>query len=615
MAVLGAALFLAPVVSHAQLPRDPAERARVVAQIMEMNARQLTLFDRQGRPVTTVGTRDLYNQPVFSPDATRMAVVRPDLEKETNDLWVIDNASGKAIQLTVSKTRENANSPAWSPDGKQIAYVALRDGYFGLYRKASNAQGDEELLYKGSAPLTLTDWSQDGRYLTYHSVDLTGGGVYAVPLEGTGERKPIEIVRDKWQNQGPRLSPNSRVLTYTSNASGRTEVYAVPFDPTAAPGTKPAAGPWQISDQGGTGMVFWRKDGKELYYLAADRAVMVVDVSGGATPTFGKPQVLFRPPADLAPAIGPGNASVSRDGERFVIAVPRPQLRQLTVYDRSGKVLSKVGEPGFYNQPNMSPDGTRAVVMRVDPRSGNNDIWTVDLASGKGTPITNDNDPQNAPIWSPDGKQVAYVSTREGISSIYRKAADGTGQAEQVFSYTPGAGMVLTDWSSDNKFMTFHTGVIVLVPVGGNQKASDRKEIDWLREDYDAGQGRFSPDNRFIAFMSNEADVDRGEVYVRPFDPNRPDAPLTGPAIRVSQDGAIGMIAWRQDGKELYFMTRNWEVMAVDVETTPTFKAGTPRMLFSLPGPLPGNALQWKNVAPDGQRFLFAMPTTASTQR
>jgi Tol biopolymer transport system component len=582
----------------------------VVAQIMEMNARQLTLFDRQGRPVTTVGTRDLYNQPVFSPDATRMAVVRPDLEKETQDLWVIDNASGKAIQLTVSKTRENAGSPAWSPDGKLIAYVALRDGYFGLYRKASNAQGDEELLYKGSAPMTLTDWSQDGKYLTYFSTDLTGGGLYALPLAGTGERKPIEVYRNKSQNQGPRLSPDSRIMTYTSNVSGRTEVYAIPFDPAAAPGTAPSAGPWQISDQGGGGMVFWRKDGRELYYLAADRAVMVVAVTaGGATPTFAKPQVLFRPAADIAPGIGPGTASVSRDGERFVIAVPRPQLRQLTVYDRSGKPISKVGEPGFYNQPNMSPDGTRAVVMRVDPRTGNNDIWTVDLASGRGTPITNDNDPQNAPIWSPDGTEVAYVSTHEGISSIYRKAADGAGEAVQVFNYTPGAGMVLTDWSPDNKFMTFHTGVIVLVPLAGNQ-ASDRKEIDWLREDYDAGQGRFSPDNRYIAFMSNEADVDRGEVYVRPFDPNKPDAPIAGQAIQVSKDGAIGMIAWRQDGKELYFMTRNWEVMAVDVETTPTFKAGTPKMLFSLPGPLPGNALQWKNVSPDGQRFLFAMPAS-----
>jgi Tol biopolymer transport system component len=172
--------------------------------------------------------------------------------------------------------------------------------------------------------------------------------------------------------------------------------------------------------------------------------------------------------------------------------------------------------------------------------------------------------------------------------------------------------MVLTDWSPDGKFLTFYTGVLVLVPIGTNAKASERKEIDWLREDYDVGQGRFSPDNRFLAFVSNEANVDRGEVYVRPFDASKPDAPPPGPAVQVSKDGAIGMIFWRQDGKELYYMTRNWEVMAVEVTTTPTFKAGTPRLLFSLPGPLPGNPMQWKNVSQDGQRFVFAMPSVAA---
>ncbi len=89
-AAASAALLLAPVRSDAQLPRDPVERARVISQIMEVNARQLTVFDRQGRQVSDLGPRDIYNQPVFSPDGTRMAVVKPDLEKETQDLWVIE---------------------------------------------------------------------------------------------------------------------------------------------------------------------------------------------------------------------------------------------------------------------------------------------------------------------------------------------------------------------------------------------------------------------------------------------------------------------------------------------------------------------------------------------
>ena len=222
---------------HAQLPRDPAERARIIAQILETQARQLTIFDRRGNSVGVVGPRDLYNQPVFSPDATRMAVIKPDLEKETNDLWIIDVASARRTQLTTSETREGVNSPAWSPDGSQVAYVALRKGFFGIYRRPSNGTGAEELIHQGSAPMTLTDWSQDGQYLTYFSNDLTGGGLYAVPL--AGDRKPIEVLRNKWQNTGPRLSPDNRFMAFVSNCSGRNEVYVVPFDPKAAAGTAP----------------------------------------------------------------------------------------------------------------------------------------------------------------------------------------------------------------------------------------------------------------------------------------------------------------------------------------------------------------------------------------
>ena len=606
--------LLLPARAHAQLPRDPAERAKVIAQILEANARQLTLFDRQGQRVGVIGPRDLYQQPVLSPDGKRLAVIKQDLDKEAADLWVIDVASARGTQITTSKMREGVSAPAWAPDSNQVAYVALRDGYFGVYRKGLGPQGQEELLLKNSAPLTLTDWSQDGRYLSYFSTDLAGGALFALPTAGSGERKPIEVLRNKFQLQGPRLSPDSRVMSFVSNLSGRNEVYAVPFDPAAAPGASASTTPTQVSDQGGTGMVFWNRNGKELFYLAADRAVMSVAVEGTAPVKFGKPRVLFRPAADIAPGLAPGTTNVSRDGERFVFAVPRPQLRQLTVYDRQGKAVAKAGEPGSYVQPNLSPDGTRAVVMRNDPRTGNGDIWVIDLASGTGTAITDDVYPDNAPIWSPDGKHVAYVSTREGLAGIYRKAADGSGEAELLFQYTPGAGMVLTDWSPDGKFVTFYTGVIVLVPVGTPGDAKSRKEIDWLREDYEAGQGRFSPDNRYIAYLSNEDNVDRGEVYVRPFDPAKPDAPLTGKGVRISKDGAIGMITWRQDGKELYFMTRDWEVMAVDITMTPTLTAGAPRSLFKLPGPLPGNPMQWKNVSKDGQRFIFSMPAAGGAR-
>src|SRR6188472_522560 len=95
-----AVLLLAPAPAAAQLPTDPVERAKVIAQIMAANSRQLTLFDREGKEVSVVGPKDLYNQPVLSPDAKRVAVIKADIDKETNDLWVFDVATGKGVQIT-----------------------------------------------------------------------------------------------------------------------------------------------------------------------------------------------------------------------------------------------------------------------------------------------------------------------------------------------------------------------------------------------------------------------------------------------------------------------------------------------------------------------------------
>ena len=603
IAITLAVLLLTASYTFAQLPTDPEERAKVIAQVMRANARQLTLFDREGKELNSVGPKDLYQQPVFSPDAKRLAVIKANLEKENNDLWIFDIATGNGRQITFSGMRETSTSPAWSPDGSQIAYVSQRQGGFGLYRNASNGQAAEELLYKSNAPLTLTDWSQDGRYLTYFSSDLGGGAIFALPLAGAGERKPIEMFRSKFQVTGPRLSPDSRFTVYISNESGRNELYVRPFNPAAAPGAAPSAGPWKISEQGATGMAFWRRDGKELAFLAPDRGIMSVSLTTSPDFEFGKPKLLFRLP-ETTP-VAPGSSSVNRDVDRFVIAVPPPQLRQLTVLDRQGKTVGTIGQPGIFGGIRVSPDGKRLAAVKNDSQTGNVDIWVFDIATGKGTQITNSVEPDNNPVWSADSKQLAYVSTKESFSSIYRKSADGTGEAELLFRYTPGAFVSLTDWSSDGKFLTFFTGVLLVVPLQSKETGVNRKAIEWLREDYDAFVGRFSPDGRSLAFFSNEIDVLKAQLYVRPFDPNKPDSPA-GPAVQMTniKAGAGGLPSWRQDGKELYFMNIDREVMAVDVTTGSKVQAGTPRVLFKLPDPLAGGPA----ISADGERFVVTMP-------
>lgn len=621
LALTSSAVALCTVLLLAQAPRSGQSqdeekakakeaKARRIAQTFELNARTLTVFDRAGKVITTVGPRDLYNTAVLSPDGKRIAVVKIDLDKEAQDLCVFDLATGARTEIVNSKSREGASTPVWSPDGRQLAYVGLREGTYGLYRNASDGKGTEELLYKLPGIATLTDWSMDGRYLSYFSSDLGGGFLYALPVIGSGERKPIEVLKSKKQLQGSRLSPDTRFLAYVSNETGKNEVYVRPFDSSAAASAS-AAEPWKISDQGGQGMAFWRKDGKELYYLSADRSIMAVSVSTSPNFEFGKPKVLFRPPEAFA--VGPGTANISRDGERIVIAVPPPQLRQLTIFDRTGKIIKAVGEPGLYVQPGLSPDGSRIVAMRNDPKTGNQDIWTFDVASGRGYAVTNDTPPENGPIWSPDGNHVLYVSTRDSYAGIYRKSWDGTGEEELLFRYTPGAGMVLTDSTSDEKFLTFYTGVLVLVPLHPGEKALDRKPIDWLRDEFDALDGRFSPDSRFIAYLSNPSNPETLDIFVRPFDPGKAEASADDPVVQMSKNGVLGMINWRQDGKEMYYLSRDWEVMAVDVTTTPAFKADAPRMLFKLPRPIPGNPAQWKNVSSDGQQFVFAVPVTGNT--
>src|SRR5688500_13738928 len=297
-----------------------AQRARGIALQRRYNTQTLRLYDRSGKLVATLNERDFYNQPTISPDKTRIAVVKNHPETETQDIWVIDVATEKGTKITnASERRELSRAPVWSPDGKQLAYVSLRAGSEALYRRAANGEGAEELLYKhGGFGMNLMGWSLDGRYLSYFTSDLTGGILYLLPLEGAGERKSVEAFRSTSTVQGARLSPDSRFLSYMSNQSGRPEMYVRPVDVSGKGAA--SGGPWQISTEGGLGMGFWRQDGKEFYYLAADRGFMAVEVNTSPTFTFGKPRLLFRLPEGLGVSVG--TASVSRDGERFVVAAP-----------------------------------------------------------------------------------------------------------------------------------------------------------------------------------------------------------------------------------------------------------------------------------------------------
>ena len=576
-----------------------ANKAKQNAKNFENNASILTFYDRSGKKVGTAGERALYDFYYLSPDRTRVAVVIDDQDAQNADLWILDIASGKKTRLTTSVKDEFVQTPVWSPDGKQVAYTQIRGGREGVYRRAANGEGPEELLYQNpGAFANLSDWSMDGRFLSLAKSDLSGGVLYILPITGEGERKLVEIYKSSSQLFGPRFSPDGRYVSYqTFKAGQRNEVFVRPVEASAKV-------EWRVGEGSGDA-AFWRRDGKELYYIAPDRSVMAVAIKTGPTFAFEKPKVLFHPPGAVPVSID----EISRDGERFAaIPPPRgPQLQQLTIYDREGKVVSKVGEPGILGGPAFSPDGKRVLVMRQDLKTSQRDIWTFDVGTGKGKPVTNDLQPKGSAIWSRDGRQILYVSFRDNYNGVYRRAADGSGSEELLFRYTPGAGLNITDISPDGKFLACASGgVILMVPLTGSDPLA-RKAIEFSREEFNVNIGRFSPDGRFLAYISDEADVDRNEVYVRGFNGS------TGMAgegkWQLSKDGALGMELWRQDGKEFFFRQfiepgkDDMVVMAAQVSTSPTFEAGVPKVLFKLSGPQ-GGSLQ--NISQDGQRFVFA---------
>jgi len=575
-----------------------------------LNSRELVVFDRQGRIVSAVTERGLYSQPAFSSDGTKLALIKTDPQTQNQDVWVIQYLSGESTRITSDPAAEA--TPIWSPDDKLIAFTSTRGGRSSIYQRSASATGDDEMLYQhvGFGGVILMEWPKSLVLRFLDTINISGG-LYELPLKA--DRKAIEILRPTFNPFGSRISPDNRFVAYLSNESGRYEVYVRPFIPFVASGGAATGGPLRISDNGAVGMISWRQDGKELYYLAADRGVMAVDVSTVGAFRFGIPKSLFQAPKTIF-ALGAGGlnalSSVSRDGERFVFVVPPPTPdRQLTLFDRYGNTVRRIGNPGPYYQPAVSPDGTRVAVIHYDPETGKQDIWAVDVSTGKTTIVTSDPAPDSAPVWSPDGQQIAFVSGRSDYLGIFRKTWNGTGNEELMYKLEPGVGsMVLTDWSRDGRFLTFYAGdVLYALPLDGAEKA-----IELLRTEFSAIGGRFSPDRRFVAYLSNESG--KYELYVQPFPTSENPNGVAPVPWKVSDEGAQGMIFWGADGKEIDYLAADRMVMSVDIETTSGFQTLKPHPLFRIPnaensspyGPL-FNASQLKNVTDSGERFVFAL--------
>ncbi|MEQ1758407.1 MAG: protein kinase [Vicinamibacterales bacterium] len=269
---------------------------------------QLQWLDRIGRTLGTLGEprsgQTLQSQTI-APDGRRVAV---SLTAQGNqDIWIMEDARTRRLTFDSGVDR----FPVWSFDGRQIAFTSDRTGQSDIYVTGSAGGGTEQLLVASAQYKNATDWSRDGRYLLYQSqAEASRGGfdIWVQPLSGGAP--PWPLLQTPAAETNGKFSPDGRWVAYTSNESGRREVYVRPF---ASDGPSAAVGQWQISNAGGENPS-WAPDGRELYFLNPAREMMAAPIAGlGDALEHGQPTMLFR-----APLSGVNNSfKVSVDG-RFL---------------------------------------------------------------------------------------------------------------------------------------------------------------------------------------------------------------------------------------------------------------------------------------------------------
>jgi Tol biopolymer transport system component len=263
--------------------------------------RQLVWFNRAGSRVGLVGGSENAEEPQLSPDENHVVFYRLDPQNRAGDIWLVELRRGTASRLTTQPSYEWR--PTWSPDGRRIVFASNRTGSMNLYQRSLSGGADQVLL-QSSNRLSPTDWSRDGRLIVYGELDpKTQEDLWVLPLDG--DRKPFPFLRTEFNEIQGRLSPDSQWVAYTSDESGAPEVYVQGFTGREASGYKV-----RVSVSGGSEPK-WRRDGRELFYIARDGKLIAVEVKAAATFEVGATRTLFEVSLGY---------TFTADGQRFLVS-------------------------------------------------------------------------------------------------------------------------------------------------------------------------------------------------------------------------------------------------------------------------------------------------------
>jgi Tol biopolymer transport system component len=508
--------------------------------------------------------------PTLSPDGKRIVFGTRNADGGAS-LWVrsLDALTAQPLMGT-----EGARFPFWSPDSRFIAFFA--DGKL------------KKIDASGGPVLTLTDalngrggsWNRDG-IIIFAPAPNVGPLLRVSSAGGASARVSSE------EGSFPWFLPDGRHFLYQAGGGGQPEIRIGSLD--GSPSIKLGAG---------SNAVF--ANGHILF--ARDATLMALPFDTGRLTSTGDAIPLAE---RIQSVLASGRAAAFSVSETGLLAYREGRAAggyTLTWTDRSGTRGATIGASHFtVGDIQFSPDRTRVAMAMQE--GTNTDIWIYDVARGLRTRFTFDPANDNAPLWSPDGRTIIFRSNRKGHYDLYRKAVDTVATDELLFA--DAMDKLPTSWSADGKLLLYNGGAtqgqdLWILPVTSAATGTPLKPSILLQTPFNEGLGQFSPDGRWILYMSDESR--RNEVYVSPFVP--PNS-LRGKR-QVSIGGMIGIGGgrprWRQDGREIFYVDQDRRLMATEVAiTSDRLDVGMTRPLFDMLTEL----RQAFDVSADGQRFLL----------
>ncbi len=511
--------------------------------------------------------------PTISPDGRRLAFVTTVGGQPLLHVRPLDSLAAQALPGT-----DQAMFPFWSPDSRFLAFFSQ-----GKLKKVDVSGGPPQTLCDAAAPGRGGSWNREGNII------FTGGSadpLRRVPASGgvPTALTTLDPAAERSHRWPHFLSDGRRFLYWVQGTDlEKSGIFLGSLEDK--PDSKERRRILTGASMGvhSAGHLLFAREG---ILMAQPFDAEKAQLSGEPFPVAQQVGQMGGHPGWFAFSASPGGTLAYRTGGGV--------KTQLAWFDRAGKQLSTVGAPEDQLALDLSPDHKRVAVSRRDAQ-GQSDLALLDLTRDTSARFTFDPGNDNTPVWSPDGSRIVFSSSRQGGFHLYQKASSGAAGEELLLKSGPFT--IPTDWSSDGRFILYliqggKTGYdLWVLPLEG-----DRKPFPYLQTEFNEYLGQFSPDGHWVAYSSTESTTP--QIYVQGF-------PKSGAKFMVSINGGQRP-RWRRDGKELFYLTLDRKMMAVEIKTTATnVEAGKPRELFQTRAVSAFPGFHVYDVTADGQRFFI----------